>query len=53
MKFDVSVTETLCRIVEVEAETWEEAWDKINDDYFHQRIVLNAQDFVDVEIEVL
>lgn len=49
-KFQLEIIETLSRIVEVEADTYEEAYDKLDSDYKHQRIVLDENDFIEHEI---
>ena len=48
--FKLELMETLSRIVEVEADTYEEAYEKLESDYRHQRIVLDENDFVEHEI---
>jgi len=49
-KFKLQIIETLSRVVEVEADTYERACEKLEDDYKHQRIVLDENDFVEFEI---
>ena len=53
MKYRVEITETLTRMVEVEADSKEDAESKVNDQYQNCEIVLNADDFVAVDFEVL
>lgn len=48
-KFEVLIKETLERVVEVEAESPEEAIDIINNQWKAGGQVLNADDFTDVE----
>ena len=49
MKYKVNVEELLSRIVEVEAESEEEAEDKVREMYMNEDIVLDASDFLSVE----
>jgi hypothetical protein len=49
-KFNFEIMETLSRVVEVEAETYEKAYEKVREDYECERIVLDENDFMDVEI---
>lgn len=46
-KFNVEVVETLSRVVEVEAKTYEEAEAKVDEMYDNQEIVLDYNDLVD------
>ena len=48
--YKLELVETLSRIVEVEAESYEEALEKLEDDYNNQRIILDSNDFVGHEI---
>ena len=50
-KFKVSVTETLNRVVELEAATMDDAIDLARDLYHNSDIVLSYDDFVQVDIE--
>ena len=52
MKYKVKVVETLSRIVEVEAENKDEAWDKVEAQWKASEIVLDADDFDGHEIYV-
>ena len=52
-KYQVEVTETLQRIVEVVAHTAEEAIAQVTEKYREGRIVLDSSDFIDVKIEML
>ena len=49
MKYKVNVEELLSRIVEVEADSDEEAEDKVREMYMNEEIVLDASDFQSVE----
>ena len=44
MKYNVTITERLQRIVEVEAESPEDAQDIVEDMYYQQEIILDAED---------
>ena len=45
----ISITETLNKIVEVQAESSEEALRKAEDAYYNGEIVLDSEDFVDTD----
>lgn len=47
-----TITETLSRTVEIQAETWEDAVKKLEQLYDDEKIVLAADDFVDVDFTV-
>lgn len=49
--FYISITETLNKIVEVQAEDEYEAIHKVSDAYYAGDIVLDSEDFVDTEFE--
>ena len=49
--FYISITETLNRIVEVQAENEYEAIQKVSSAYYAGDIVLDSEDFVDTEFE--
>ena len=49
--FYISVTETLNRIVEVHAEDEYEAIHKVSDAYYDGQIVLDSDDYVDVDFD--
>ena len=53
MKYEVNIIETLSRIVEVDAKDADEAWEKVDADWKHSKIVLGADDFDAHEIYVL
>lgn len=48
MKYHIEVTETLQRVVEVEAETAQEAERLVRDKYRDESIVLGAEDCIEV-----
>ena len=50
-KYQIQITETLQRVVEVEANSYDEAEDKVNEDYRNGDIVLDYNDYQDTEIE--
>ena len=52
-EFKVEVMETLVRIVTVEAEDINEAIDKVMYDYNNAELVLDADDFLDVDFLIL
>ena len=49
MKYRIKVIETLSRVVEVEAEYYQAAYDKVKGMVDREEIVLNADDFEDRE----
>ena len=51
--YRVVVTETLQRIVYVDAKSAEEAKDKVEERYHNEEIVLDASDYQDTKIEVV
>ena len=53
MKFEVEIIETSARTIEVEAPSEEEALKIVNEMYKNIEIVIDAEDFVDVEFKVL
>lgn len=50
MIFKIEITETLQRIVEVEADSLNEAINKVDDDYDDCKINLDSGDFVEYKI---
>lgn len=52
MKYKVNVEELLSRIVEVEADSDEEAEEKVREMYRNEEIVLDASDFQSIEFFV-
>ena len=49
--FEIQITETLQRVVKVEADSEEEAYKIINRKYRNEEIVLDSSDFYDKEIK--
>lgn len=50
-KYKVHIKETLARTVEIEADSIEDAIDKISDKWRDCRIILTADDFSEAEIQ--
>ena len=53
MKYSVEIKETLARRIEIEAETKNEAQEAVEQLYREEKIVLTADDFVEVKFAVL
>lgn len=53
MKYKVVVKETLQRIIEIEAESFEEAKTLVKEQYHNEDVVLDSEDFIIVEFESL
>ena len=53
MKYDVAIEEVLSRVIEVEAESLEDAYYKAEAMYYDEEVVLGSDDFADANIEVL
>lgn len=53
MKYVVEITETLVKHVIVDAESIEEATDKVSDAHREAKIVLDYDDYEDVDFECL
>jgi len=51
--FEIEITETLQRVVEVEANSENEAYNIVNQQYNNEEIVLDNTDFVDKAINIL
>lgn len=51
MKYKIEITETLQRVVEVEADNLSNAIVQVTRDYNDEEIVLDAMDFVGFEIK--
>jgi hypothetical protein len=49
MKFKVTIVETLSRIVDVEASDENEAYKIVEDMYLSEEVVLDSEDFDDVD----
>lgn len=50
--FKIEITETLQRVVEVKANTEEDAYQTVREKYRNEEIVLDDSDFVDTEIKI-
>lgn len=53
MKYDVAIEEVLSRVIEVEADTIAEAYELAEAMYYDEEVVLDFNDFADVNIEVI
>ena len=53
MKYDVAIEELSTRVIEVEADSLEEAYYKASEMYYNEEVVLDFNDFADVNIEVI
>ena len=53
MKYQVEITETLQKTVEVEAESERDAISKVEDQYYNSEIELDASDFIDTVFEII
>lgn len=53
MKYNVAIDEVMSRVIEVEAESEEEAYGKAYDMYTDESVVLDSGDFLDFNINVL
>ncbi len=51
-KYKVEITEYLQKVIDVEAETADDAVAKIEEDYKQEKIILDAADFIDKDIEI-
>ena len=47
--YKYKILETLSRTIEIEAESEEKAWDKLEDIYYNADVVLTADDLENVE----
>ena len=52
MKYKIEITETLSRIVDIEDDSEEGTLEKVRQAYKRKEIVLDAEDYLDTEIEV-
>lgn len=52
-RFKVTITETLKRTVEVEAEDQHEAVQTVSDSWHSSRYILGSEDFIDVSFEAV
>lgn len=53
MEYTVEIIEILSKLVEVEAETLDKAYESIREAYKNSDIVLNSEDFTCSEIRVI
>lgn len=53
MKYDVAIEELSTRVIEVEADSHLEAYEKAEAMYYNEEVVLDSSDFADVNIEVI
>lgn len=53
MKYDVAIEELSTRVIEVEADSLEDAYYKAEAMYYNEEVVLDSNDFADVNIEVI
>ena len=53
MKFDVAIEEVLSRVIEVEADSLEGAYEIASEMYDNEEVVLDSNDVADVNIEVI
>lgn len=53
MKYDVFIEELLTRVIEVEADSLEDAYENAERMYYDEEFVLDSNDFASVNIEVL
>lgn len=53
MKYDVAIEEVSSRVIEVEAESEEEAYGIAYDMYTDEGVVLDSGDFLDFDINVI
>ena len=52
-EFKVEITETLSKIVEIQANDVDEALEAIKEMYYKELIILDSRDFVDKEINMV
>ena len=53
MKFDVAIEELSTRVIEVEADSFADAYEIASEMYYNEEAVLDSSDFADVNIEVI
>lgn len=51
--FRIEIKETLSRIIEIEANSEEEAFSLVRNQYHNEVIVLDADDYIDTEFLIL
>lgn len=52
MIYKVLIEETLCKIIEIEASSENEAIERVEKKYYDEEIVLSSENFNDVEIDI-
>lgn len=52
-KFKVLITETLQKVVAVEASDWHEAVKRVQKEYADEKVILTGDDYFDTEFEPL
>ena len=52
-KFQIEITETTSRIIEINAKSSDEAWKKVSEMYHKGKIVLDDNDYVDTQIRII
>jgi hypothetical protein len=52
MKYYVSITETLNRVVSVDAENEKEAVSRVEDAYFENKVTLSGDDYVGYSVDI-
>lgn len=52
-EFTIAIRETLIKTVTVEAETYDEALEKVENMYWNEEIILTSEDHVDTEFDYL
>jgi hypothetical protein len=50
--YTIAITETLIKLIDVEAESETEAIDRVKKLYRNQEIILDAEDHIDTEITI-
>lgn len=53
MKYDVAIEELSTRVIEVEADSFADAYEIASEMYYNEEVVLDSSDFADVNIEVI
>ena len=53
MKYDVAIEELSTRVIEVEADSFADAYEIASEMYYNEEVVLESSDFADVNIEVI
>lgn len=47
--FEIEIKETLARVIEIDANSLDEAFEKVKQDYRNEKIVLDDSDYIDTE----